>query len=175
MVYNLLWIVPIITIILVFINTKRKNEYLDYMDECFIILSGFLGFAVVAFLIIISVITVRVGADTYEYQKNSYQITCINDSSVFNGRNYLFSEYINENIKYRAYKLNDDNSKELIEYDYRNTKIFEDGKTEVVEYAEEFQSDFVVWLFGKNSDTTTRYEIHIPENSITTEYNIDLK
>lgn len=69
MVYNLLWIVPIITIILVFINTKRENEYLDYMDKCFIILSGFLGFAVVAFLIIISVITVRVGADTYEYQK----------------------------------------------------------------------------------------------------------
>ncbi len=174
MVYNLLWIVPIATIILVFINIKRKND-LDFTDGLIIVLSGFLGFTITVFLTLISVPVMRVGADTYEYQKNSYQITCINDSSVFNGRNYLFSGYINENIKYRAYKLNDDNSKELIEYDYRNTKIFEDGKTEVVEYAEEFQSDFVVWLFGRNSDTTTRYEIHIPENSITTEYNIDLK
>lgn len=172
MVYNLLWIVPIATIILVFINIKRKND-LDFEDGFTIVLSGFLGFAITMFLIFISVLVMHVGADTYEYQKNSYQIICINDSSVFNGRNYLFSGYINENIKYRAYKLNDDNSKELIEYDYRNTKIFEDGKTEVVEYAEEFQSDFVIWLFGRNSDTTTRYEIHIPENSITTEYNID--
>lgn len=174
MVYNLLWIVPIATIILVFINIKRKND-LDFTDGLIIVLSGLLGFTITVFLILISVLVMRVGADKYEYQKNSYQIICINDSSVFNGRNYLFSGYINENIKYRAYKLNDDNSKELIEYDYRNTKIFEDGKTEVIEYAEEFQSDFVVWLFGRNSDTTTRYEIHIPENSITTEYNIDLK
>lgn len=150
MVYNLLWIVPIATIILVFINIKRKND-LDFEDGFTIVLSGFLGFVITIFLIFISVLVMRVGADTYEYQKNSYQITCINDSSVFNGRNYLFSGYINENIKYRAYKLNDDNSKELIEYDYRNTKIFEDGKTEVVEYAEEFQSDFVVWLFGKTA------------------------
>nr|WP_308545852.1 hypothetical protein [uncultured Lachnoclostridium sp.]DAF89834.1 MAG TPA: hypothetical protein [Siphoviridae sp. cteLh2] len=174
MIYNLLWIIPIVTMILVFVNIKRQND-LDCMDGMFVVLSGFLGFAITAFIITFSVIIVHVDANKYEYQKNSYQITCINDSSVINGRSYLFSGYINENTKYRTYKLNDDNSKELVEYDSRNTKIFEDGRTEVVEYAEEFQSDFVIWLFGKNSDTTTRYEIHIPQNSITIEYNIDLK
>lgn len=174
MIFNLLWIIPITTMILVFINIKRQND-LDFMDRWLVFLSGILGFAIVLVIILMSKLMIDINANKYEYQKNSYQITCINDSSVVNGRSYLFSGYINENIKYRAYKLNGDNSKELVEYNPRNTKIFEDGKTEVVEYAEEFQSDFVIWLFGKNSDTTTRYEIHIPQNSITTEYNIDLK
>lgn len=174
MIFNLLWIIPIITMIPVFISIKRQND-LDFMDRWFVFLCGVLGFAIALAIILMSKVITNINATKYEYQKNSYQITCINDSSVINGRSYLFSGYINENIKYRAYKLNNDNSKELVEYDSRNTKIFEDGKTEVIEYAEEFQNDFVIWLFGKNSDTTTRYEIHIPQNSITTEYNIGLK
>lgn len=174
MIFNLLWIIPIITMILVFISIKRQND-LDFMDRWLVFMSGILGFAITSIIILTSKLMINISANKYEYQKNSYQITCINDSSVVNGRSYLFSGYINENTKYRAYKLNDDNSKELVEYNPRNTKIFEDGKTEVIEYAEEFQNDFVIWLFGKSSDTTTRYEIHIPQNSITTEYNIDLK
>lgn len=113
------------------------------------------------------------------YVKNEYQITCISDNSSVQGqiRNSIFlsSGYIGEKLKYRAFTVDKNGGKNIVEYDADKCTLFEDGQTKVVEYGYKYNDKYKVWFGDGDDNKTVWYDIHIPKNSITTEYNIDLK
>lgn len=174
MIIHLLWIVPIIITVCFIVYQKIKYGSIknDILLSIPIAMLSFLIIIIVTFIVIL---LTQGTSNRYEYTKETYQISCLSDSSTIKGRQYLFSGCIDGINQYKVYKINEDGSKELVKFNAENVKVYEDGKTEVTEYAEEFESDFVKWLIGSNGDDTTRYEIHIPQGTITTEYGIDLK
>lgn len=162
----------IISFIVLSIICYRWDNCIEIGDIFFsaimsILLSILLSIAI--FLII------SITANTQEYISNEQEITCLTDNSSLEGAKFLFSGYINEKQIYKTFVLNSDGSKSYKEYNTDNSKIYEDGQNKVVTYGAKFTNKIVIWLLNEEIQISqNRYEIHIPTDSITTEFNIDL-
>lgn len=110
-------------------------------------------------------------------QTNTEQIICLNDSTSIHGRMYLRSSYINQTEIYKYYVKNNDNGYVYQHVNANECIIFQDGDTSVVKHYYIYDNKFIRWVYGDDNYNLIRkiyYEIHIPKDSITTEFNIDL-
>ena len=101
------------------------------------------------------------------------KIYALNDSIGVEGGYYLFSGYIDGNLKYR-YVIDTDKGKHIEEvaadYGYIKEGNY-DPKVEHHYY--EFEKKWQRW-FGHRFFVEDYYEFYVPENTVTTEYNVDL-
>ena len=101
------------------------------------------------------------------------EIFALTDNSSVEGRNYLFSGYINEELVCR-YVVNTDRGKHIEEVDAYKVYINEgDYKPVVKHYTYVFEKEWHEW-FAHTLFTDDYYEFYVPENTVTNEYNIDL-
>lgn len=123
--------------------------------------------------------SIFVNSNTIEAYKYTTPIYCLNDSAKIEGRSYLYSGYVNQKMVYRTIYTDNYGGKKMWEIDANKSSVFEDGKNEILVYGLEFENPKVsYWLKGTNFNnlrTENRYEVHIPKDSITTEYKVDLQ
>ena len=102
------------------------------------------------------------------------EIYALTDNSSVEGVHYLFSGYIDEDLVCR-YVVNTDKGKHIEETDVDNVYINEgDYKPLVKHYTYVLEKE---WhnLFAHELFTDDYYEFYVPKNTVTNEYNIDLK
>lgn len=102
------------------------------------------------------------------------EIVALTDSTSVEGQKFLFSGYINENLVCR-YVINTDKGKHIEEVKSDNVYIKEgDYKPTVIKHKFVPKADWYWWFcfpIGSGGDYT---EFLVPENTVTSEYNIDL-
>lgn len=125
----------------------------------------------------ITCMTINANAKVIEVEKYTTSIYCLNDSSKIEGRSYLYSGYIKESMVYRTIYLDNHGGKKIWDINANQASVFEDGNNKVTVYGEKFENPKIEYLIGvwSNLKHETRYEIHIPKGSITTDYKIDLQ
>ena len=102
------------------------------------------------------------------------EICALNDSTSVDGVNYLFSGYVDEDLVCR-YVINTERGKHIKEVDADDVYIKEGDYTPTVKFHEfEFEKKWYYW-FAHDIFTEYYVEFFVPENTVTSEYNIDLK
>ena len=179
MIYKI-WIALnlILFIYLIFNDLKRsENLFCSVVGSAFFsALSAFCTFIIVV-LPIMGIVDLF--SDKTEYIAYETPIVCLNDSTSIEGHKYLFSGCINEKMIYRTMYIDSHGGKKMWELNVNDCSVFEDNQNKVVAYKYEYTNPTVIkWIgsYGEifKEDNISRYEIHIPQGSITTEYNIDL-
>lgn len=108
-----------------------------------------------------------------EYTKDSdTQIIALKDNQNVNGRFYIMGGYVDEELCYYYAKET--------EFGYKTEKIeaskayikYTDEQPHIERYTAEFPKDFL-YVFG--NPIGKRYVIYCPENTITTEFAVDLE
>ena len=105
-----------------------------------------------------------------------YELCALNDNNSIQGKKYLFSGKINENLVYR-YVINTEKGKHIEEEKIDNAYIKEGNYKPIVKkHVRDFKKDWY-YLFAWSSflDSDDYTEFYVPENTVTNEYNIDLK
>jgi len=158
--------------------TKHKSKVCSRGELIFCIVSyPICTFAIGLVICAIICMTINVNAKVIEVEKYTTSIYCLNDSSKIEGRSYLYSGYIKENMVYRTIYLDNHGGKRMWEINANQSSVFEDGNNKVTVYGEKFENPKIEYLMEdwSNLKHETRYEIHIPKGSITTDYKIDLQ
>lgn len=167
MIFYLLIIIPILSTVTMLI-CLHGGYGLDFEDY-FVSLGLGVVSCVATFVIILLTFAITEKTATTKYELENTQ-TIYNLSDNMNRQAYLVSGDI-----YKMY-VDRDGGKSLLKVKSRNTVIYEDNKTQIETYVCKFQNKYVKFLLGENTMfEPVKYKIHIPENSIITEYNIDLK
>ena len=112
--------------------------------------------------------------DVYVKEQYRYNISAVEDNRDLAGRIYYRSGFINQELYYYLIKENDD-YKEIARIPANKTRIIETNEEvpKVIYYAEYFSgTDRLVdrWTFGHDY-----YELYIPEQTVSTKWNIDLE
>lgn len=104
------------------------------------------------------------------------EIYALTDSSELEGSHYLFSGYVNGKLVYR-YIVNTDKGKKIETVNCDNAYFVEGAHSPKVEiHTTELAGEWCHWLsFGLGYVDSEYLVFYVPENSITTEYNVDLK
>ena len=138
------------------------------------------GIMVSLFLSMLMIVTVDRISDKYYIFEGEENITCLNDTTKIQGGYFLFSTNIDQKDVYKMYVTKKDNSKKLLTIKEKDCiGIYEEDTTPRIEkYQEDYKNPIVKFMFGMPLSRfygVEYYKIYIPKNSITTEYNIDLK
>lgn len=145
-------------------------EYLSWDYD-----TGFYGFTgFVIGLILFFVVGGVIGEDlaTKEIVEEQ-KIYALNDSLGVEGGYYLFSGYIDGDLEYR-YVINTDKGKHIEEVDTDYGYIKEgDYEPKVEHHYYTFEKKWHKW-FAHRLLVEDYYEFYVPENTVTTEYNVDL-
>lgn len=176
MIDNLTLIIPaIISILFLIMAIMVSEKNIKEILKCIGLSLGiFLTFSVISFILgFVAKIIILCSANTEFVQIKEQPIYCLTDSSPINGSKFLFSGTINEKLKYRMF-IEQDNGKILKEVDAKEVVIFEDGEKKLVTLEKKFTNEKVIKWIGYEGTGYTTYQIHIPKDSITTEFNIDL-
>lgn len=174
MIQFLIIIIPISSII-VFLAKEHKLWGLGFDDYITSMFVGFISFLITFLILLLTYGVAGSIADTNYELKSTQKIYCLNDNTNINGKMYLFSGSIDENDVYKMY-VDNDGGKSLLKVDANNSIIYEDDQTQIQTYECKFQNKYIIFLLGEDTIfNPNKYEIHIPKNSITTEYNVDLK
>lgn len=148
------------------------DEYYE-VGEC--VLGGFLG------LMVGFVIWIIVGVfgcllpttDTFEKR----EIYALNDSSKLEGKKYLFSGYVEENLVYRYVEATDKGKHvEEVNMDCGYIKDIDSDSCPYVEiHSLKFKHKWY-YLFFMDWNVFEGYSVfYVPEGTVTNEYNIDLE
>lgn len=172
MIIHLIWIFAIIAMIFFIIHEYR--EWHDFELRTTIFVGMFTALMTLLFvLILIGVIDLT--ADKEIIKISEYEIYSLKDASSIKGKKYLMSGYIDEKMVYRAF-VNKEEGKAIKEFSSDKSIIYEDGGSKVEVYSSKFTSPFISKLLGSEiAEDEIKYNIHIPEGSITTEYELDLE
>lgn len=101
------------------------------------------------------------------------EICALNDSTSVEGASYLFSGYIDKDLVCR-YVINTERGKHIEEVDTDNVYIKEGDYTPTVKiHRYKFKKEWYYW-FAHDIFAEYYVEFFVPENTITSEYNIDL-
>lgn len=105
-----------------------------------------------------------------------YELCALNDNTSIQGRKYLFSGRIDGELVYR-YIINTEKGKHIEESEIDNAYIKEGNyKPMVKEHTTDFKKDwYYLFCFPLFSGADNYIEFYVPENTVTNEYNIDLK
>ena len=147
-------------------------NYCYELDEG--ILGGFLGglIGVIAYFIIGSIIGLFLPTKDIITTQN---LCALNDTTTIEGQTFLFSGYIDEELKYR-YLVETKKGIHVEEKGITNAyiKTIEKGEQPYIEeYDSVLKSDLYYWFAVNLKDN--EYVFYLPEGSITNEYNVDLE
>lgn len=152
------------------------DKFYDWGDLFF---GAFLSFCIsglVAFSSLFVVSAICTGCAEMDYKlTETIEITALNDNSAVSGHFYLGSGHIGEDVKYyfieETEKGKHTNS---VDADYSYIIESNNEKPRIEVYSPEFKNNRVLrWFAVEMADK--EYRIYIPENSITTEFSVDLQ
>ena len=98
---------------------------------------------------------------------NSYDITALQEESQIEGNRYNF-----KTIEYYKVIRKYGNKQEKIPSN--NADIIGDGNNKVVEYKPVYKNEFISRFFMLDKIRSSKYEIHVPKETIKNNFNIDL-
>lgn len=110
----------------------------------------------------------------YDTLVETKEITALNDDSAISGHFYLGSGYVNEKKRYYFFEETD-KGKHMDSVDADSSYIIESDTEQprIEVYPPKFKSKWLYLFAMEFADT--EYKIYIPENSITTEFKVDLE
>lgn len=162
MIWHLIWIIPLITFIISLIYFIIKD---NGFESGVLIVS--LLIAVLSVFISIPIVSIVFGIVENSADKT---FTKTSETKIYSNIDNKYLTIVDKD--YKIY-LKDDKTT-YTNLSQSDSTLFEDNKCILEKYTQYYTNGFVKWLIGNKTDTT-KYEIHIPKGSITTEYKIDLK
>lgn len=134
-------------------------------------------FAVVSFVVMVGIvllISIFPHSELVKVETNS--ITALKDNGKTNGSFFLGSGNIGED-QYCFYIEETDKGKKMNKVIIDNGYIKEESvKPYVDKYETHYTSKLVKWLFGENKPLgSDEYVFHVPKNTVTTDFNVDMK
>jgi len=163
-------IISLICIVVAFVLGFLSEFGYSVMGAIFFgIMYSFLAFIFSIILILI----IGIFPEKIEIMQTRIPLLALQDNSSIQGQFYLFGGTI-EGVEYYHYITQVDNYKIKGKVEAEKVRIFEDGENYLIECKKEFKNK--VWdYFAIMLDDNCYYEIHIPKNSVTNDFNIDLK
>ena len=150
--------------------------FTDFEDFVEGILGALLGFILgcFAFVIVGLIIGTTVPIPMVETIEKQ-EIVALTDSNSIGGQKYLFSGYIKENLVCR-YVINTEKGKHIEEIRSNHVYIKEgDYEPTVIKHKFAPKSNWYYWFCIPISSEEDYTEFLVPENTVTSEYNIDLQ
>lgn len=177
-----LFIIFILIIGYLYFQRIIKNSHFEMVDiVCYVLLCMLSGM-IIGIIYFISIPIIDFNADKYESIKYQQEIYALQDNNGTQGRFFLGSGYINNKLQYSIIIKDEHGGKIIQQLDYDKVSLFEDGETYMIAYQNKYTNPIVIKLLGTDlamvygvAGNVTRYEIHIPKGSTTTQYSIDLK
>jgi hypothetical protein len=166
MIWNLIWIIGIISFVCCLIKKYKDND-LNFEEGFMALLMALCIAGLTAFCCLIVFSIVECASNKEYIKTHENKIYCSN-----NDNKYLVQEE-GTSKNYKIY-LKDDKAS-FIEVAQKNTNIFEDNDTYINEFTEYYTNNFVKFLIGDTTMSDKKYEIHIPKDSISVENRTELK
>lgn len=179
-------IVPILIgfIIGITYGIKDLNEYDGWLTKIFFpMLLGFAGFMIGSIIgfVSLTLIAMPIGNATFETEDVCYttEINALKDNTSIEGRKYLFSGYVKEDLIYR-YVISTEYGKQIRELKHDNKTYIKEIKNIDKAYLKVYDRKAinVKWwqkLIGYFETKTLRIVFEVPNGTVTQEYNIDLE
>lgn len=150
-------IVSICGIIGLLIGLFKVKDYIVALTYIGIIIGGLVAFA------LIPVMTAIAPVETEVIEKKIY---ALNDTSSNQGTHYLYSGYINNELKYR-YVVGTSNGKQVKETKTTNVFIKEENcEPKVKIYKRVLKYKSYSWLFFVELPDEDKVEFYVPENTV---------
>lgn len=159
-------IIIICGIIGLLIGLFKVKDYIVALTYIGIIIGGLVAFALTP------VMTAIAPVETEVIEKKIY---ALNDTSSNQGTHYLYSGYINNELKYR-YIIGTSNGKQVKET--RTTNVFikeENCEPKVKIYKRVLKNKIYGWLFFVELPDEDKVEFYVPDNTVINNYKIDLQ
>ena len=142
--------------------------------EDFIFASTYIGI-IIGGLVTFALTPVMTDIAPIENKVVEKEIYALNDTSTNQGVSYLFSGYVDDELKYR-YVINTSNGKQIKETKTNNVFIKERDNTPKVKiYKRVLKYKSYSWLFFVELSDEDKVEFYVPENTVTNDYKIDLQ
>ena len=177
MIINLIWISILVTFGLHLRKSYEEYNNLEGVDYFLSLMVGLLVGLVTSLVLLVATFTIDENSNKEPIVTDIKTIYAINDNTSTEGKSFLFSGYVKEELVYRMF-VEENGGKKAIEIKPDNTTIYEDSENNnsfIETYQHRYTNGFITWLLGEYALGDITYKIHIPKGSITTEYNIDLK
>lgn len=159
-------IIIICGIIGLLIGLFKVKDYIFALTYIGIIIGGLVAFALTP------VMTTIAPVETEVIEKKIY---ALNDTSSNQGTHYLYSGYINNELKYR-YVVGTSNGKQVKETKTTNVFIKEENcEPKVKIYKRVLKNKIYGWLFFVELPDEDKVEFYVPDNTVINDYNIDLQ
>ncbi len=159
-------IIIICGIIGLLIGLFKVKDYIVALTYIGIIIGGLVAFALTP------VMTAIAPVETEVIEKKIY---ALNDTSSNQGTHYLYSGYINNELKYR-YVVGTSNGKQVKETKTTNVFIKEENcEPKVKIYKRVLKNKIYGWLFFVELPDEDKVEFYVPDNTVINDYNIDLQ
>lgn len=159
-------IIIICGIIGLLIGLFKVKDYIVALTYIGIIIGGLVAFALTP------VMTAIAPVETEVIEKKIY---ALNDTSSNQGTHYLYSGYINNELKYR-YVVGTSNRKQVKETKTTNVFIKEENcEPKVKIYKRVLKNKIYGWLFFVELPDEDKVEFYVPDNTVINDYNIDLQ
>lgn len=159
-------IIIICGIIGLLIGLFKVKDYIVALTYIGIIIGGLVAFALTP------VMTAIAPVETEVIEKKIY---ALNDTSSNQGTHYLYSGYINNELKYR-YIIGTSNGKQVKKT--RTTNVFikeENCEPKVKIYKRVLKNKIYGWLFFVELPDEDKVEFYVPDNTVINNYKIDLQ
>jgi hypothetical protein len=169
----MIWCIIGLTVLIVLIVKLWVDDWWDLDEKIGFSLAYIIVTFLATFLVWFGVSGVMSICTDLEYVKDfDTQIIALKDNQNVNGRFYIMGGYVDEELYYYYAKET--------EFGYKTEKIeaskayikYTDEKPHIERYTAEFPKDFL-HVFG--NPIGERYVIYCPENTITTEFAVDLE
>ncbi|QJC97163.1 hypothetical protein HC660_26890 [Bacillus mojavensis] len=157
-----------ITVFIIFVCNAYYPEFIDYLFGAFLALIA----ALIVFLI---AVIPSFFAETKAVNPHKTEIYSIKDNAKTSGSFVLGSGTVDEE-QYFYFVTEKNGFKSISKAAVEDSKMKEGKymKPYVVTYDMEFKSSFARFFYGKEASRES-YEFYLPENTVTTEYKIDLE
>lgn len=100
-------------------------------------------------------------------------ITALKDGHGSEGTTFFLGSGSVEGVSYYYYMVDTQYGKSMRKVEAEDTYIEEgDYEPKIIKYKEDFGSDFLNWIFPNKPSMTV---IQVPENTVTTEFEVDLE
>jgi len=169
-IYLILAVILVVTLV-IFISSSLYWKMIDLEDLASSFGIGIIVGAIAALLILIYGFT----ADGKLYKSETYEISAIKDNSNVSGNSFIGTGYVNES-QYYFYILETKKGKKMHKVHIGDAYLNEGDYTPYVDvYDYKYNSKFAQWLYGKNKYDDYEFVFFIPEDTVTTEFNVDME
>ena len=159
-------IVSICGFIGLLIGLFKVKDYIFALTNIGILIGGLVAFALTP------VMTARAPVENKVVEKEIY---ALNDTSTNQGVCYLFSGYVDDELKY-IYAVDTSNGKQVKETKTTNVFIKEENCGPKVKiYKRVLKNKIYGWLFFVELPDEDKVEFYVSRNTVTNDYKIDLQ